>query len=133
MKTLLILCALLTTPTWASWEKIISCDGDMLVVDRKENLSGSFDYQTVFRRELVASMMNQNLVGENQLNAEGEIVRSSGATSGMLSESPRIGFQLSSLYRGPGVTSVIFVHRGGMAGNYSFNKCWFKYPVDQLN
>jgi hypothetical protein len=129
MKVLIVavVALLSSSPSWA-WEKVVSCDGDMLVVDRNPNDSGSFDYQTVFRGKIVQSMIEQRLVKNADLNSAGEIVRESMENTGILSDEPRAGFELTNFYSEAGNYSVVFSNRYGQAGNYVFESCWFKYP-----
>lgn len=126
MKALIVLTLLFSTPAFA-WEKVVSCDGDMLVIDRQPNIEGAFDYQTVFRGRLIESMMDQRIIDDEDLNSAGEIVRSSNSDNGIIRNLPHVGFQLTNVYSTAGNYSLIFSSRNGQVGNYIFNSCWFKY------
>ena len=126
MKAIIVLTLLFSNSAFA-WEKVVSCDGDMLVIDRQPNLDGDFDYQTVFRGHVIESMMDQRIIDDEDLNANGEIVRSSNSDNGIIRNLPHIGFQLTNAYSTAGNYSVIFSARNGQVGNYIFNACWFKY------
>lgn len=117
---------LLSNPVFASWEKIISCDGDMLVVDRQQNALGSFDYQTVFRNQLVQSMIEQKVISKEDLNSSGELIKPTNAVLGGLINQG-MAFYLTNFYSKTGNYSLIFNDRWGQTGNYVFHSCWFKY------
>ena len=126
MKALIVLTLLFSSSAFA-WEKVVSCDGDMLVIDRQPNTEGDFDYQTVFRGKLIESMMDQRIIDDEDLNSAGEIVRSSNSDNGIIRNLPHIGFQLTNFYSPAGNYSLIFNSRNGQVGNYIFNSCWLKY------
>lgn len=122
MKTLFLAVLLFTNASFG-WEKITSCDGDLFVIDRQVNEAGQIEYQTVFRKQLVRSMLEQGVIQLSDLNSLGELIRSSNGAAGMLSTQPPVGFQLTNAYNRFGHYSVIFHSRQGQVGNYVFNHC----------
>ncbi len=125
MKSLLLL-ALLITNSAHAWENIIHCDGAIFAVDRAQNAEGEYIYQTVFRGQLVESMLDQQLITPADLNTRGELVRESEVASGILSHHPIRRFQLTNRYSQFKNYSVIFHDRGGQIGNYVFHSCWIQ-------
>lgn len=129
MKMFCLAVVLLMAKPVLAWEKVVSCDGDMLVVDRQQNQLGSFDYQTVFRNQLVDSMIEQKIINKDMLNTSGEFIRPSNALmGGMIQEG--LAFYVTDFYgKKTGNYSLIISDRWGQAGDYIFHSCWLKYPA----
>lgn len=131
MKIFIFAILLLNSLSAMAWEKVASCDNDMFVIDRQVNSVGRYDYQAVFRGNLVQAMINQNLLTSAYLNHSGEFIttvaphQSGNEASGMIEK--RLGFTFSNRYTTSNNYSIILYTRGSQLGNYIFNNCTFKY------
>ncbi len=131
MKLLIAFSILISINSFA-WEKIISCDGDMFVIDRALTERGNYQYQAVFRGNLVQSMLAQNVTTQEDLNSFGEVVREAGlpgrgqSIGGPISGNTYFSF-MEGTFRAPNYT-LVFHNRWGSAGDYVFHACEFKIP-----
>jgi hypothetical protein len=139
MKTVLSALTILlsTVPSAFAWETVVDCDQGAFVIDRHDGKYGRFEYQAIFRFDVIDHLNAENQIQDSDVNEYGELIRNLGLSENV----PHYG-------RLPNGTSFLFQDSNAgdayvlgfsasdrtttSIADYAFTKCDFKFgPVGQ--
>jgi hypothetical protein len=134
MKSFISALVLLTCTSSAfAWEKIADCDSGAFVIDRQASrTSYDYEYQVVFRDDVVQFLLDKKAIVESDLNAAGEIVSNLGTSKNVVNYG-RVTDDVAFMFQDNNAGNAFVLGFNSMSrwptyyGDYTFRDCWFKY------